>query len=333
LATLFALSTAQASAQGVEGFYKGRTMTLIVSSEVGGGYDTYSRALARHITRHIPGRPGIAVQNMPGASSLNAVNYIANVAPRDGLVFSDTDSTMPFYALFEGANSRFDPRQLSWIGSISKQIGVCIAWHESSFKTVDDAIERPMRLGATAAAGWRFTLPRLYNIVAGSKFEVITGYMATQVFLAMERREVDGACVTYDTLLAVKSDWLRDKKITFLTQFGGRPEPGLEGVPLALDRIKDSADRAAMELVLSQQITGRPYVAPPNVPPDRLDALRTAFDATMVDPAFLVDAQKIRLMVDPLTSGQFRALLDAAYMAQPVTLDRAKTLLARASRR
>ena len=189
IAVLFALTFVPATAQDVEGFYKNRTMTLIVSSDVGGGYDTYSRSLARHMTRHIPGRPGIVVQNMPGASSLNAINYIANIAPRDGLVFSDTDSTMPFYALFEGVNSRFDPRRLNWIGSISKQIGVCLAWHESSFKTIDDAMARPMRLAATAAAGWRYTLPRLYNIVAGSKFEVITGYTAPQVFLAMERRE------------------------------------------------------------------------------------------------------------------------------------------------
>jgi tripartite-type tricarboxylate transporter receptor subunit TctC len=333
LASALLVAITEARAEDVASFYKNKTMTLIVSSDVGGGYDAYARLLARHITRHVPGRPSIVVQNMPGASSLNAINYIANVAPRDGLVFSDTDSTMPFYTLFEGANSRFDPRRLSWIGSISKQIGVCTAWHESPFKTVDDVMARPMRLAATAAAGWRFIMPRLYNITAGSKFEVITGYKATQVFLSMERREVEGACATYDTLLAVKSDWLRDGKLTFLLQFGNQPVAGLEQVPLALDRVKDPDDRAALDLILSQQITGRPYVAPPGVPPDRLAALRAAFEATMVDPDYLADAQKMRLMVDPLTSRQFDALLDRAYAAPAETIDRAKSLLARAGRR
>jgi tripartite-type tricarboxylate transporter receptor subunit TctC len=332
-ATVFALSVMSARAQDVEGFYKGRTMTLIVSSDVGGGYDAYARLLARHITRHVPGRPGIVVQNMPGASSLNAVNYIANIASREGLVISDTDSTMPFYTLFEGANSRFDPRRLSWLGSASKQIGVCAAWHESSFKTIEDAMARPMRLAATAAAGWRFTMPRLYNIVAGSKFDVITGYAAPQVFIAMERREVDGACATYDTLLAVRPDWLRDRKLTFLLQFGSQPVAGLEQIPLALERIKDLADREAMELILSQQITGRPYVAPPNVPPARLAALRAAFEATMADPDYLGDAQKMRLMVDPLNAEQFSALLGRAYAAPPERIERAKMLLAQAGRK
>jgi hypothetical protein len=304
-----------------------------VSSDVGGGFDTYTRTLGRHIARHIPGTPKIVVQNMPGAGSLTALNYISNIAARDGSIFSDADSTMPFYTLFEGANSRFDPLKLNWIGSISSQLGVCIAWHTSSFKTLDDVMARPMKLGATGAAGWRFTLPRLYNIVAGSKFEVILGYNATQIFLAMERGETDGACVTYDTLLATKSDLLRDNKLTILAQFGLRPGPGLEQVPLALDRIGDPEDRAAMELILSQQLTGRPYVAPPDVPAPRLQALRAAFDATMSDNEFRADAEKRLLVIDPMTSGQMRALLDTAYGTRPETVARAKSLMARASRK
>src|SRR5580704_6349786 len=214
-----ALSFLPASAQMVADFYKNRSMTLIVSSDAGGGFDTYSRALARHITHHIPGMPGIIVQNMPGAGSLTALNYIANIAPRDGSTFSDSDSTMPFYKLLEGANSRFDPLQLNWIGSISKQVGVCVAWHTSAFKTLDDAMLRPMRLAGTGTAGWRVTLPRLFNIVAGTKFEVISGYSTGEVFIAMERGEVDGACATYDTLLATRFEWLEQGKITILAQF------------------------------------------------------------------------------------------------------------------
>jgi tripartite-type tricarboxylate transporter receptor subunit TctC len=332
-AATLAHCVASAAAQPVEEFYKNRTITLIVSSDVGGGFDAYSRTLARHITRHIPGAPNIVVQNMPGAGSLTALNYLSNIAPRDGSVFSDADSTMPFYRLLEGANSRFDPFKLNWIGSISRQIGVCIAWHGNSFKTLDDALARPMRLAGAGAAGWRVILPRLYNIVAGSKFEVITGYSAPQVFLAMERGEVDGACVTYDTLLATKSDWLAQNKLTILAQFGLEPAAGLENVPLALNRITDPDDRAAMELILSQQLTGRPYVAPPDVPAPRLQALRDAFDATMKDKEFLADAEKRRLLVDPLTSEQMRTLLDKAYATRPETVERGKALLARTARR
>jgi hypothetical protein len=149
----------------------------------------------------------------------------------------------------------------------------------------------------------------------------------------MERREVDGACATYDTLLAVRPDWLRDRKLTFLLQFGSQPVAGLEQIPLALERIKDLADREAMELILSQQITGRPYVAPPNVPPARLAALRAAFEATMADPDYLGDAQKMRLMVDPLNAEQFSALLGRAYAAPPERIERAKMLLAQAGRK
>ena len=329
----FALAIAPAPAQEAETFYKGRTLSLIVSSDAGGGFDTYTRTLGRHIARHIPGTPKIVVQNMPGAGSLTALNYISNIATRDGTVFSDADSTMPFYTLFEGANSRFDPLKLNWIGSISSQLGVCIAWHASSFKTLDDAMARPMKLGATGTAGWRFTLPRLYNIVAGSKFEVILGYNATQIFLAMERGETDGACVTYDTLLATKSDLLRQNKLTILAQFGLQPAAGLEQVPLALDRIADPDDRAAMELILSQQLTGRPYVAPPDVPAPRLQALRAAFDATMSDGEFRADAEKRLLVIDPMTSDKMRALLDKAYAARPETVARARALMARASRK
>jgi tripartite-type tricarboxylate transporter receptor subunit TctC len=328
-----ALSWFPASAQIAADFYKNRSMTLIVSADAGGGFDTYSRTLARHITRHIPGRPGIIVQNMPGAGSLTALNYISNIAPRDGSAFSDSDSTMPFYKLLEGANSRFDPLQLNWIGSISKQVGVCIAWHASAFKTLDDAMLRPMRLAGTGTAGWRVTLPRLFNIVASTKFDVISGYSTGGVFIAMERGEVDGACVTYDTLLATKFEWLEQSKIAILAQFGPEPAAGLEGVPMALDRINNSADRAALGLILSQQLTGRPYVAPPKVPGERLEALRAGFMATMTDAEFLADARRMRLLVDPLSSDQMKALLDGAYASRPETVMRARELLAQAGRK
>jgi tripartite-type tricarboxylate transporter receptor subunit TctC len=324
-----ALSGTPASADAVEDFYKGKTITLIVSSGAGGGYDTYSRTLARTMVRHIPGQPRMVPQNMPGAGSLTAVNYVYNVAAKDGTVIGDSDSNMPFYTLFEGQNTKFDPYKLNWLGSIANQLSVCVAWHTSAFKTLDDAMSRPMRVSGTGAQSWRVTLPRLYNAVAGSQFDVIPGYSSSEVFLALERGEAEGTCPTYDTLQATKHDWLTQKKIVFLTQFGLKPALGLEGVPLALDRVKDAKDKEAMTLILSQQLTGRPYMAPPGVPEDRVAALRKAFEATMKDPQFLADAEKTHLWIDPLPWEQMHALLDRAYSAPPDVIERAKELIKR----
>jgi tripartite-type tricarboxylate transporter receptor subunit TctC len=328
---LSCLATGAGSAQGVADFYRGRNVSLIISSGPGGGYDTYSRTLARHINRHVPGRPGIVTQNMPGAGSLIAINYIYNVAARDGSVLADSDSTMPFYTLFDGQNAKFDPFRLNWLGSIGRQIGICVAWKTSAFKTIDDVLLRPMRVSGTGAQSWRTTMPRLYNLTAGTKFEVITGYGTTEAFLALERSEVDGTCVDYHTLEATRPDWLQDRKVTIIAQYGLEPVRGLEGIPLGLDRVKDTTDRAAMELILSQQLAGRPYLAPPDVPADRLTALRAAFEATMKDQAFRADAEKSRLMIDPMTSEQMEALLRRAYASPPAIVERAKNLLKRAA--
>jgi tripartite-type tricarboxylate transporter receptor subunit TctC len=319
-------------AQSVADFYRGANLKLIISSGAGGGYDTYSRMLARHIGAHIPGRPAIVTQNMPGAGSLVAINYVYNVAPRDGSVIADSDSTMPFYSLLDGQNAKFDPFRLNWLGSVGKQAGICIAWHTSPFKTLDDVMQRPMRVSGTGAQSWRATIPRLYNLTAGTKFEVVAGYGTTEAFLALERGEVDGTCIDYTTLEATRPDWLRDGKVTLIAQYGLELKGGLAGVPLGLDRVKDALDRGALELILSQQLAGRPYLAPPEVPSERLAALRAAFDATMTDEAFLLDAQRLRLLIDPMTAGEMEALFRRAYASPGAVIARAKELLKRAGR-
>ena len=325
------LAATPAIADGIEDFYRNRTVTLIVSSGAGGGYDTYSRVLARHLGRHIPGQPRIVVSNMPGAGSLTAVNYIYNVAARDGTVISTTDRTMPFYNLWEGNNSKFDPLRLNWLGSIANQLSICIAWNASPIKSLDDVFVRKMRLASTGGTTLRVMLPRLYNYLTGSKFEMVLGYSSAEVFVAIERGEADGTCMTYDTLLAAKYDWLANKRVAILAQFGTKPAPGLESVPLGLDRIKDARDRTAMELILSQQITGRPVTAPPDVPDDRLRALGAAFDATMKDAEFLADANQARLWIDPLTANQMTDILHKGYSSSAEIVDYAKSLLQRAS--
>jgi tripartite-type tricarboxylate transporter receptor subunit TctC len=329
LAAAVACVAGQAPAQGVADFYRSAGLRLIVSSGAGGGYDAYSRMLARHIGAHIPGRPGIVTQNMPGAGSLVAINYLYNIAARDGSVFADSDSTMPFYNLFEGLNAKFDPFRLNWLGSAGKQAGICIAWHTSPVKTLDDVMQHPMRVSGTGAQSWRTITPRLYNLTAGTKFEVVTGYGTTEAFLALERGEADGTCVDYSTLEATRPDWLRDHKATLIMQYGLELTGGLAGVPLGLDRVKDAVDRGAMELILSQHLAGRPYLMPPDVPPERLAAMRAAFDATMTDEAFLADAKRSRLLIDPMTADAMEMLFRRAYASPAPIVERAKELLKR----
>ncbi len=321
---------APAAGQSVEAFYKGKTVTAIVGSGAGGGYDTVMRLLARNITRHIPGEPKIIVQNMPAASGIAALNHVYNIAPRDGTVISGAANTMPFDPLFGGPAAKFDVFKLNWLGSLAKQTNVCLAWAATPFKTLDDVIAQKMRVSATGATGWRSFLPNLINGVAGTKFDVINGYESAASMLAVERGEVDGMCADYATVKSTQPGWIEEKKIVVLAQFGLTPLVGLEHVPMGLDRITDPADRKAVQLFMMQQEWGRPFVMPPDVPADRLAAMRDAFNATMKDAAFRAEADKQRIDIDPMTGADMDKMFKDAYATPPEVVERTKVLLKRA---
>jgi tripartite-type tricarboxylate transporter receptor subunit TctC len=319
------------SALQAQDFYHNRQINFIVASGAGGGYDTNARVLARTLPNHIPGQPKIIVQNMPGASGIQATNHLYTIADRDGTVIGATANTMPLDPLLGGPASRFDPRQLGWVGSIGKQINVCLAWHASSIKSFEQVQQQEVKVSATGATGWRAIMPRILNSVAGTKYKVITGYATTESMLAVERGEVDGICTTFETLMASQQQWLTDKKVTFLAQFGFEPIPALKDVPMGLNFVKDPADLEAIRLIFLQQETGRPIVAPPGVPSGRLAILRKAFDDTMKDPAFLADAAKAQLDVSSLSGEAIDEMLKKAYSAPEATVERAKVILARAT--
>jgi len=327
---LAAFAACPAMADGVEDFYRGKTITAIVGSGAGGGYDVNTRLLARHMSRHIPGEPKIIVQNMPAGNGIAAMNHTYTIAPRDGTVFTAVVNNMPFEPLFGGTNARFDVFKLNWVGSLSKQTNICLAWGASSFKMLDDAMRRKMRVSATGATGWRSFLPKLFNGVAGTQFEVINGYDSPGSMLAVERGEVDGICADYATVKATQGDWINQRKITILAQFGLTRLAGLDEVPIGLDRVKDELDRKAVRLFLSQQEFGRPYVMPPDVPKDRLSAIRHAFEATMTDPMFVAGAQKIQMDISPMTGPALEAMFKEAYGSSPEVIARTKVLLQRA---
>jgi tripartite-type tricarboxylate transporter receptor subunit TctC len=331
IVSLFMLSAHAATADSVEDFYKANPVNIVVGSGAGGGYDAYTRVLARTMPKYIPGNPKVVVQNMPGASGIKALNHIYAVAPHDGTVFSAAANTMPLDPLFGGPASKFDPFKLTWIGSIGKQVNVCVSWAAGSFKTLDDMFEREMKVSATGNTGWRAILPRMYDNIAGSKLKVILGYETTASMLAVERGEVDGICTTYETLTATQADWIDHKRIIFLAQFGAKPIAGLENVPNGLERVKNPDDLKAVHLILLQQEFGRPYVGPPEIPAERLMALRNAFDKTMKDPDFLSEAKKTGMLIDPLTGEEIDALLKEAYAAPNDIVTRGKEILDRAT--
>ena len=302
-------------------------LNLIVGSQAGGGYDLYARILARSLANHIEGQPRIIVQNMPGANGISALNHIFYIAARDGSVISAAANAIPLDPLLDGPASKFDPFQLNWIGSIDKQVNVCISWATRPFKTLDDAIKGEMILASTGPLGWRSLMPKILNNLAGTRFKIVLGYEPTGSQLAVENGEVDGTCTTYETLKATQADWLAQNRITFLAQFGRVPIPAIASVPSGLPYIKNEEDMKAVQLIFLQQEFGRPFVAPPKVPAARLKILRDAFDATMRDPSYIAEAERAGMSVNPMSGVELELALKQAYSASPDTIRRAKLIL------
>jgi tripartite-type tricarboxylate transporter receptor subunit TctC len=324
-----ALAPAASQAQSVESFYRSNSLKLIVGSDVGGGYDSYARALGAHIGRHIPGKPNVIVQNMPGASGLKATNYIYNSAPKDGSVLGAVNSQMTLQPLFTTNGVQFDPFKLNWLGTMGKQLNLCFTWYTSPVKTIEDAQKRETTVAATSASGAYALVPNILNTVIHTKFKVISGYDTSGTSLAVARGEVDGLCgISYSTLMTSNPDWVRDKKINFLTELSAGRDPKFPDMPLVIDMVKDPADKKMLDVILVVQEVGRPIIAPPGIAEDRLVALRTAFEETLKDKAFLDEAAKRQLEIDMLTHTQVEEMIKGAYTAPKDVIDRAGKLLA-----
>jgi tripartite-type tricarboxylate transporter receptor subunit TctC len=316
MASLSILGAADAYAQSAASFYSGKNVKFIIPDGVGGGYDTYSRLLIRHLADHIPGKPHIVPENMQGASGLIATNWLYNVAPRDGTVMGSTYNTLLTEALLGDAATQYDPTKFEWIGSITTQYNACMVWHTSSIKTIEDAEKREVRVSTTGLTGNASKMPLMLNELLGTKFKVIAGYTSTGMRLAVERGEVEGICgLSYDTYEAANPEWLQDNKIRFILQSGPRPAKALLDVPLLKDLVQDPKQQAALDVLDVNQDAGRPQLFPPGVPQYLVTALRTAFNETMKDPAFLADAARMHLEPQPISGEEIEAELKKAYAA------------------
>lgn len=315
------LPSGAARADAVEDFYRGKNLKLLIGAGVGGGNDTYARFLARHMARYIPGNPTFVPQNMPAGAGAQVAANLANVAPRDGSVIAAVNRATAFDPLFTGRDYKFDPRQLIWLGSLNKETNLIVAWHTAPVKTAAEMFTTEMVLGAQSAGADSAVYPRLINARLGGKFRVVLGYEGEQASLATEKGEVDGrASMPWTTLKTLHPDWVRDKKVNILVQMALERDPELPDVPNILDFVKDPEDRALFEALFARQQMGRPFVAPPEVPADRVKALRAAIPATLADPAFQADAKKTGIDIQYVDGEEIERLIRRAYALPPNVL-------------
>lgn len=309
-------------------FYAGKTIDILVGHDAGGGYDLYTRVLARHMASHIPGAPTIVVKNMPGAGGLRVASHLANGAPSDGTTFGLFDRGGVIEPLLGNSGARFDGSKLTAIGSIGKQVATCAAWHEAPFKTIRQAMESEMLVGGTGPSATT-TYPTLLNTVLETKFKVVAGYKGSgQILLAMEQGEVQGVCLSWSTLKAAKPDWVRDKKLVPLVQISFSSHPELEGVPLMGELAKSDEDRKMLAFFFAPNEFGRPYFGPPAMPAERVTILRRGFDATMADEKFLAEADKAKMEVEPITGEEMQRLVAEIYDTPKELVDKVAAAMA-----
>jgi len=325
LLTAVSLGFAQSPAE----FYKGKNIELYIGYSIGGGYDLYARVLARHIGKHIPGNPTIVPKNMEGAGSLRLANWLARVAPRDGTVFGTVGRGVPFDPLLGLPGTQFKAPDFSWIGSANNEVSICTSWGTSQITKIEDVFTKQMIIGGTGPSDDTVQFPEVLNGVLGTKFKIISGYPGgNDVVLAMERGEVEGRCGwSWSTITATHPDWVKDKKIHLLVQLALEKHRDLPDVPVIVDLAKTTEQRQIIKLIFARQVVGRPYLAPPGIPKDRLEILRKAFMETMVDQDFLADANKSKLEIAPVTGDKVEALVKEIYETPPAVAQKAGALL------
>lgn len=331
-ATFLALGFGSSGVSAQQEFYAGKQVAMIVSSAPGGGYDAIARTAARHLPKHLPGTPSIVVQNMGGTGGLVAANHLYNISSRDGLTIAQLQNTVPFEPLYGNKQVRYDPTKFNLLGSPSQETALLIVWHTSQAMTLDDAKKREVILAATGASSTPAFYTRLLVDIFKLKVKLISGYPGqNDQFLAMERGENEGGASTFwSSLKTIRPQWISENKVRLLLQYGLVPHPELKHVPFALDLLKDMpAERKLMEVASAALALGRPFVAPPEVPADRLALLRKGFALTFADKQFLADCDKQGLECDmPSTGEELQRIVADSYAAPQEIIERLQSVYA-----
>src|SRR4051812_45811230 len=318
-----------AEAQSVADFYRGKTITMAVGTSPGGDYDLRMRMVGRYLGKYLPGNPTIVPTNMPGAGQMLVANWLANVAPKDGTAIVALSRNMAVHQATGATGVRYDVRQFNFIGNTTDTPNVINAWHTTGIHTIQDVMQRELVVGATGIASGSYLYPYALNQLAGTKFKIVTGYPGgNDINLAMERGEVGGrGSNSWASWKSTRPQWLADKKIFILVQVGVKRNAELPDVPTMQDLGKNDLDKRVLTFISVDSAISRPLVTSPGVPPDRVEALRRAFDATMKDPAFLAEAENSKTDINPMTGEEAQKIAEATINTPAEVLARANALI------
>lgn len=305
-------------------YYKDKVVTFYIGFPPGGGYDVPTRSFIRFLSDHLPGKPLIVPRNMPGAGSRTTAGYIYNIAPRDGTALGTIDQSIPLQQAM-GEKLQFDNAKFTWVGNLAAGINVVMTWHTSGVRTIEDARRREVTIGSSGSGSAR--QPKIMNNIIGTKFKIIPGYQGNDIYVAMERGEVDGRTNSWATVKAIVPDWLRDRKIHILVQVGLAKAPDLPDVPLLMDLAGNDEDRKILRLVSAQGAIGKPILSTPGLSRERVAMLRTAFDETIGDPNFLDEAKKLRFDLNPMSGAELQQLVRDVVATPPNLAKRLADLL------
>lgn len=322
------LSKAEAAAQVAE-FYTGKQMTIIVSAGSSGAYTQTARIISKYFAKYLPGSPSFIVKNMPGAGHVLATNFMYNQAPRDGSFIATVGSAIPLHQTLGGQGVRYDARNFNWLGTtgISNQMG--LAWHTSGVTSISGAREKELMTGATGAGAGTAIFPTVLNSVIGTRFKLVIGYARnSDIDLALERGEVESHhSYSYSSLMRSHPDWIKQGKVNFLYQVGTDVRSGIPGVPLMTDLAQNEDQRLILQLMTIPSVLGRLYLAPPQVPDNRVAALRAAFNAAVQDAGFVAESDKQGLDLFPLDGPQVAGLVQSLIDTPPHIIEQAKTAM------
>jgi tripartite-type tricarboxylate transporter receptor subunit TctC len=325
------LALASPSAMAAD-FYAGKTINFIAGTDIGGGFSLYARAIAKFLGRHIPGQPAIVVRNMPGAGGATAAAYLSRIAPRDGTTILSVSPNAILGRLLDEGAGQYDPTKFQYLAGAERSTRLCMTFQHSKVRTYDDALAQRATIGATSAGSPTREYAAWHRNATGVKFEIVSGYKGpAELFIAMERGEIDGVCgLDWSALKSQQPEWLRQGKLNLLMQDSIAPEPDLArlGVPTPWAYIKDDVDRRAVELMVSfQQAFGKAYMTAPETPDERVGLLRAAFAAVLKDPEFLAEAARMRIEITPQSGADIARVVESASAAPPIVVERLRRIV------